>query len=479
MRVRRGGWLASISAQIVLDRRCEDLPHGECGQHHQADRQQLPAGPPGEVGVEPGERPHIPGLQHGQPGQDIDDGAAEPGQDRDIAVGALLQCRKFRLELRRDGKTAPAQAVDRVDHKPGGDDDDDAHDGGAQHIEEAALDMQRVDRVDPDDVENCQQRPDLGDGAADPAPAGCRIAVAGDPGGDRRLVLQQKDRGEERQHQPGQFEQQGVERTGNAEPPGGLGHGVTVDAPEGEALDPDIEVVAGLGVDRHEQGAVIGGQQHGAGQAQDQAGLDRRIDQHRQGDAGRGQGIERHRHRAVGDRREDQDRHQVKHQPQQGEQTAHRVRVPPAHREFWPRPGQHPAQRPLGRAGKAEDENEGIGGLDPALPRRGVGDLLTRPADQARRIDDDRRPGQDLAGERVDLLRQLPEQGDPGGPWGRDVALDGDQRPQFLDEICSRRIVLQGVDQALQFVDRNRRRRGSRLCRRSRRRLRRRRQRGR
>ncbi len=104
-------------------------------------------------------------------------------------MGALLECRKLRPELRFDGKAARAQALDKAHDNPRGDDNNEAQHGGTQDVDEAALDVQRVDQIDADDIHDSQEMPDLAEAAADPRPAGGSRHLAGDPRGDRCSVL--------------------------------------------------------------------------------------------------------------------------------------------------------------------------------------------------------------------------------------------------------------------------------------------------
>src|SRR5271169_682795 len=86
--------------------------------------------------------------------------------------------------------------------------------------------------------------PDLAEVAADPAPAGSFRHIAGDPRGDRRPILQQKDYCEDCQYQTDGLQHQRIERSGNAKPPRGRRNRVTKNRPESEPPDPDIEIVA-------------------------------------------------------------------------------------------------------------------------------------------------------------------------------------------------------------------------------------------
>ena len=67
----------------------------------------FPDNPSAKIGSEPSEGPNVPSLQNRHSGYDINDAAGQTGQDRDVAIGALLKCRKLRPELRFDSKTAP------------------------------------------------------------------------------------------------------------------------------------------------------------------------------------------------------------------------------------------------------------------------------------------------------------------------------------------------------------------------------------
>ena len=119
--------------------------------------------------------PMFPCLQHGQRGKDIDDEGDQSCQDRDVAVGAVFEGWKLRPEFRFDGEAAPAQALDKAHEKMGGDDDEQAQHRRTQHVEGPALDVQRVNQVDADDVlaRRCQISPRLRRMRAQPeAPAG-------------------------------------------------------------------------------------------------------------------------------------------------------------------------------------------------------------------------------------------------------------------------------------------------------------------
>ena len=120
---------------------------------------------------------------------------------------------------------------------------------------------------------------------------------------------------------------------------------------------------------------------------------------------------------------------------------------------------------PFRNDSETKDEAECKRGLAPQPAGSSVGDLLARPVKKARRIDDHRNTGQDLAGEGVDLLRQFTEQRRRRRFFRLGAALHGDQRAKLFDELCSCRVVLQGVHEPLEFVDRDRRRlgRGRRL----------------
>ena len=284
------------------------------------------------------------------------------------------------------------------------DDDDETEDGGPRHVEEPALDPQRVNQVDARNIEDGKDGPDLGEGAANATPAGGGRLDAGDPLGDRRSVLQHEDDRKEGQHQARDIEHQRVDRSGSAEPPGRLGHGIAEYRPASEPPDPDVEIVAGLGVDGHEYCAGVGGQQHGSGDTEHETSLDRRIEENRQRNPGAGEGIERHRQGGVRDSGKDQDRQQVEDEAEQREQGADRAGIAASRRQARHQPPRPPAENPFGKEGNAENEGERSCGLDPQPSHRRIGDLMPGPAEQARRIDDHGDTGQDLAGQGVDLL---------------------------------------------------------------------------
>jgi hypothetical protein len=114
-------------------------------------------------------------------------------------------------------------------------------------------------------------------------------------------------------------------------------------------------------------------------------------------------------------------------------------------------------QNPLANQRDAEHQDGRVCSVDPQPARRGIRDLLAGPAEQTSRIDDDRDPGEDLAGKDIDLLRQLAQK----RHWRRllrrcAAALGRDQRAQIGDEAGARRVILQGVQEPLELVDRRR-----------------------
>ena len=158
--------------EIALDRGGDGFPHRDSDDEHDRDREEVSGNPPAEIGAEPAEGSDIPRLEHGQRGQDVNCAADQSGQDWKIAVGALLERRELRLELRRNGKTPPAQLTDRADDQLCREDDDEAQSRSARDVNKPALDTQRVNQVEAANVEDCEGRPDLGETAADAAPTG-------------------------------------------------------------------------------------------------------------------------------------------------------------------------------------------------------------------------------------------------------------------------------------------------------------------
>src|SRR5215467_338411 len=102
----------------------------------------------------------------------------------------MFERRELRLELRLDGKAAPAQALDKPDDHTGSDDDDEAQQRRAQDIKKPALGVQRIDHVDAGNVEDREDMPDLAETAAHPRPTRGARRLSGDPCGDWRPVLQ-------------------------------------------------------------------------------------------------------------------------------------------------------------------------------------------------------------------------------------------------------------------------------------------------
>src|SRR5260221_354977 len=81
--------------EVALDRRAEDLPDGEGDQNHGTDTDQYADQAATKIGVEPGEGGYVPRLQNGKKGECIDQRRHHHGEDRQIAVGTLLQRREF------------------------------------------------------------------------------------------------------------------------------------------------------------------------------------------------------------------------------------------------------------------------------------------------------------------------------------------------------------------------------------------------
>jgi len=82
---------------------------------------------------------------------------------------------------------------------------------------------------------------------------------------------------------------------------------------------------------------------------------------------------------------------------------------------------------------------------------------VSGPADHSRCIDDHRDTGQYLAGESIDLLRELTKDHRRGGLFCCRTALHGNQRAEVRDKLRPCCVVLQGIDEPLELVDRDRR----------------------
>jgi hypothetical protein len=79
--------------------------------------------------------------------------------------------------------------------------------------------------------------------------------------------------------------------------------------------------------------------------------------------------------------------------------------------------------------------------------------LVSGPTRQPRSIDYHGDPGQYLAGKGVDPLRQLTKERRARGLFGHGAALRGNKRAQLTDELSSRAVVLQRIDEPLELVD--------------------------
>ena len=66
----------------------------------------------------------IPGLQHGQKAEYVEDADRQPAEDRDVAISSTFEGRKLGFEFGFDRKTSAAQALDKSLEKPDGNDDD-------------------------------------------------------------------------------------------------------------------------------------------------------------------------------------------------------------------------------------------------------------------------------------------------------------------------------------------------------------------
>jgi hypothetical protein len=95
--------------------------------------------------------------------------------------------------------------------------------------------------------------------------------------------------------------------------------------------------------------------------------------------------------------------------------------------------------------------------------------VLARPDKQARRIDEHRHTGEDLTRKGVDLLGYLIHNRRRWRLFLFHAALDGDQRTKLLNELCPSLVILERMDQPVEFVGRDRRRdrlrRARRKCR--------------
>src|SRR5262249_13390879 len=120
---------------------------------------------------------------------------------------------------------------------------------------------------------------------------------------------------------------------------------------------------------------------------------------------------------------------------------------------------------------EAEDDAELDRGLEQALARRRVVDLVPHVVEEPGQVDDDGGGFEELAGHAVEPRRELAEEGRGARRLlGLDAALRGDAALKLLDEPVALGVVLQGADKALQLL-RGRRDLGrrARLARRSRR----------
>src|SRR6185437_6401237 len=194
--------VAVDGAQIALDRRAEDFPDHQRDHHDGADAEQSAGQVAAEIRGEPGEGVDVPGLQDGEHGEDVDQRRQHHGEDREIAVGTLLQGGEFQLEIGADGEAAAARLPDHVDDEAGDDDDREGQEGAAQHEDEAAFDAQRVDEKDRRDVDDGEDVPGIGQPIAQDAPAAGRRRharqrrirrAAAQPFGDGGAVLQDED----------------------------------------------------------------------------------------------------------------------------------------------------------------------------------------------------------------------------------------------------------------------------------------------
>ena len=161
-------------------------------------------------------------------------------------------------------------------------------------------------------------------------------------------------------------------------------------------------MTAGVGVDRWEHRTGIARNQHRPRQAKGEARLDRRLDQHRERDPGRGQTIGHQRHRAIGEGGEGGDRQRVEGEAQECKERANEAAVAAPGRQSRRRPRQDPAQDRFAGDRRREDEGERDSGVDPALPLRRIFDLLTGPAVKVRRIEDQCGAGQNFIGRSID-----------------------------------------------------------------------------
>ena len=159
--------------------------------------------------------------------------------------------------------------------------------------------------------------------------------------------------------------------------------------------------------------------------------------------------VERHCDGAIDDCREGQNRRQVEDKCEQGKESLDRSGIASTHREFGPRPSNHPAQCRLGRRRSAKDEHKSLRRAGPALARGRIVHLLAGPADQSRRVHNHCDAGQNLAGESVDLGGQAPKQSNPLRFRGLGVMLRRDQRLQLRYQLCPLLVALQRVDELL------------------------------
>src|SRR6185312_759101 len=251
--------VAAEAVEVALHRRAEELPNEERHQQNGGDRQHAAGDLSPDLGTEPGEGIEAPGLQQRQRSEDIDHHRCRDGQQRHVAVGALLKGREATLQIIADGEAALTHPPYTTDDDAGRDDDHEAEQRGAEHEGESGLDAQHISTEGAGDIEYSEHVPRVGQAMAQHAPAmpfhdlAAAAVLPAQNLAHGRAVLQHEDYREdaENQHRPAQ--QQGINCARDAHPPGTGGKRQAINRPIGEASDPDVEVVARLVAERIER----------------------------------------------------------------------------------------------------------------------------------------------------------------------------------------------------------------------------------
>ena len=91
------GAVAVAAGQVVLDQVGDDFPGDDGQKQHDADRDGTGTDALAERQFEPCEAVHAPGVEQRHQGEEPDDRLQHPLENRQVAVGALLQVREFAL----------------------------------------------------------------------------------------------------------------------------------------------------------------------------------------------------------------------------------------------------------------------------------------------------------------------------------------------------------------------------------------------